>query len=66
MKEMFGNGTKVLISVGGWGAYFNVTAATETSRALFAKNVAKMLADTGADGVGKCRWFQCMALTNSL
>jgi len=43
-----------MIAVGGWGDTegFSIAAATEKSRALFAKNIAAMLNSTGADGVG--------------
>ncbi|QDS73846.1 hypothetical protein FKW77_006620 [Venturia effusa] len=52
-RTRFANSTKVLIAIGGWGdtAGFGIGAATNESRALFAKNVKKMLVETGADGV---------------
>jgi len=55
IKERFGKETKVVISVGGWSwtAPFADAAANSTSRCLFAENVATMLDNTGADGVGK-------------
>lgn len=55
IKEQFGDKTKVMISVGGWSwtAPFADAAANATSRSLFAKNVATMVQNTGADGVGE-------------
>jgi len=55
IKQQFGDSTKVVISVGGWSWSTPFAAAAEnvTSRALFSKNVATMLENTGADGVGK-------------
>ncbi|KAI0599113.1 glycoside hydrolase superfamily [Biscogniauxia sp. FL1348] len=46
-------GTKVMVAIGGWGdtAGFDVAARTAESRAKFARNVAAMVHDTGADGV---------------
>jgi hypothetical protein len=54
-RARFSNDTKVMIAIGGWGdtAGFTIGAKSEESRALFAKNVKKMLKETGADGVGK-------------
>ena len=45
-------GTNVMIAIGEWGDTdgFDVAAATEDSRKLFALNVAKMVEATGADG----------------
>lgn len=53
MRSRFGNGTKVLIALGGWGdtAGFSAGAADSRSRALFAKNVAEMLDTHDFDGV---------------
>ncbi|KAI1487379.1 glycoside hydrolase family 18 protein [Biscogniauxia mediterranea] len=46
-------GTKVMVAIGGWGdtAGFDAAARTAESRAKFARNVAAMVHDTGADGV---------------
>lgn len=54
-RTRFAKSAKVLIAIGGWGdtAGFSVGAKTKESRALFAKNVKKMLVETGADGCGK-------------
>lgn len=54
-RTRFSNSTKVMIAIGGWGdtAGFSIGAKTNASRALFAKNVKKMLLETGADGVGE-------------
>ncbi|KAI9727402.1 MAG: Chitinase-3-like protein 2 [Cirrosporium novae-zelandiae] len=52
MRARFDEGTKVLVAIGGWGdTGFSTAAANETMRKLFAKNVAAMLNETGADGV---------------
>ncbi|KAE9985058.1 hypothetical protein BLS_000085 [Venturia inaequalis] len=53
VRTRFGNSTKVMIAIGGWGdtAGFSIGAKTNESRALFAKNVKKMLLETGANGV---------------
>ncbi|KAI1499013.1 glycoside hydrolase family 18 protein [Biscogniauxia marginata] len=46
-------GTKVMVAIGGWGdtAGFDAAARTDESRSKFARNVAAMVHDTGADGV---------------
>ncbi|KAI5917916.1 glycoside hydrolase family 18 protein [Camillea tinctor] len=46
-------GMKVMVAIGGWGdtAGFDTAARTKESRAKFARNVAAMVHDTGADGV---------------
>jgi chitinase len=53
MRTRFGNGTKILIAIGGWGdtSGFSLGASNDTTRALYAKNVAAMLDSVGADGV---------------
>ena len=53
IRAKFAPGTKILIAVGGWGDDndFPIAARSEESRKQFASNVAKMLRDTGADGV---------------
>lgn len=55
VSSLFDEGTKVLIAIGAWGdtAGFSLGATNETSRALYAKNVAAMLDTVGADGVGE-------------
>lgn len=56
MKAQFGNqDIKVIISVGGWTwtPPFANASINSTARELFAKNVATMLTETGADGIGK-------------
>ncbi|KAI1810144.1 glycoside hydrolase family 18 protein [Poronia punctata] len=52
-RSGFQHGTKVMVAIGGWGdtAGFDTAARTEKSRSTFARNVAKMVRDTGADGV---------------
>ena len=41
-----------MVAVGGWGdtAGFEIAAATEDARKLFARNVKSMVDSTGADG----------------
>lgn len=55
VSSLFDEGTKKLIAIGAWGdtSGFSLGATNETTRALYAKNVAAMLDDLGADGVGK-------------
>lgn len=51
-RSHFSDGTAIMVAIGGWGntAGFEVAAATETTRKLFAHNVKLMVDDTGADG----------------
>lgn len=51
-RSQFLPGTKIMVAIGGWGdtAGFEEAAATDTSRQLWARNVAKMVESTGADG----------------
>lgn len=51
-RSKFSPGTKVLVAIGGWGdsAGFDTGAYSDESRATFARNVAAMVEDTGADG----------------
>lgn len=51
-RPKFYNGTKIAVSIGGWGdtVGFDVAARDEASRGRWVKNVAKMVEDTGADG----------------
>lgn len=53
MRARFENGTKLMIAIGGWAdtAGFSAGAATNESRAAYAKNVANMLDTMGFDGV---------------
>jgi hypothetical protein len=53
IRAQFGSGTKVLVALGGWGdtAGFEVAAKDDGSRRLWAKNVAVMVEDVGADGM---------------
>ena len=41
-----------MVAIGGWGDTegFEVAARTESSRKLFARNVGRMVEETGADG----------------
>ncbi|KAI0390825.1 glycoside hydrolase family 18 protein [Xylariaceae sp. FL0594] len=52
-RSRFRHGTKVMVAIGGWGdtSGFDTAARTKESRATFARNVAAMVRDTGADGV---------------
>ncbi|KAI5857422.1 glycoside hydrolase family 18 protein [Durotheca rogersii] len=52
-RSKFRAGTKIMVAIGGWGdtAGFEAAARTEDSRAKFARSVASMVHDTGADGV---------------
>lgn len=51
-REAFGSGTKVLIAIGGWGdTGFSIAAHNPSSRRSFAKNIAKMVKATDADGM---------------
>lgn len=52
MKTRFGNNTKVLISIGGWGSNFTQAAMNATSRARFALGCHALLNFTKADGIG--------------
>ncbi|KAI0179087.1 glycoside hydrolase family 18 protein [Hypoxylon sp. FL1284] len=53
VRSKFEPGTEIMVAIGGWGdsAGFDTAARTDESRALFARNVAAMVKDTGADGV---------------
>ncbi|KAF2969660.1 hypothetical protein GQX73_g3940 [Xylaria multiplex] len=52
-RSRFEPGTKIMVAIGGWGdtSGFDTAARTEENRARFARNVAAMIRDTGADGV---------------
>lgn len=54
-RALFSQHVDVIISVGGWAdtAGFSEGAATAATRELWAENVADMLEELGADGVGK-------------
>ncbi|KAI1254772.1 hypothetical protein MGN70_003787 [Eutypa lata] len=51
-REQFAPGTKIMVAIGGWGdtAGFALGAATKEGRQNWARNVAAMIRDTGADG----------------
>lgn len=51
-RSQFSDGTAIMVAIGGWGdtAGFEIAAATEMTRKLFAGNVKLMLDATGADG----------------
>lgn len=52
-RSKFNPGTKIMVAIGGWGdsAGFDIAARTDESRIRFARNVATMVHDTGADGL---------------
>ena len=52
VRSRFVDGTAIMIAIGGWGdtAGFEIAAATEDTRKLFARNVKLMVDTTGADG----------------
>lgn len=52
VRSRFALGTAVMIAIGGWGDTegFSKAATTDTSRKLFARNIKKMIEETGADG----------------
>ena len=51
-RSQFSRGTAIMVAIGGWGDTegFEVAAATEGGRKLFARNVKSMVEATGADG----------------
>ena len=53
VRAKFSKDTKVLVAIGGWGDTlgFSAAALNDETRQTFAKNVASMVAATGADGV---------------
>lgn len=55
IRALFDDGTKVNLAIGGWGDTegFSQGAADNSSRQLYAKNVASVLDQLGFDGVGK-------------
>lgn len=55
VRARFDSGTKVLISVGGWGDVDGFDQATKTPEGMktFAKGVARMVSEQGVDGVGE-------------
>jgi GH18 family chitinase len=61
MRPRFAKGTKIMVAIGGWGdtGSFSKAAKTEESREVFAKNVARMVEETGADGGFFQKLFQC-------
>ena len=51
-RSKFTDGTAIMVAIGGWGdtAGFDIAAATDTTRKLFAHNVKAMIDATDADG----------------
>ena len=51
-RSRFSPGTAIMVAIGGWGDTegFEVAARTESGRKLFARNVGRMVEETGADG----------------
>lgn len=60
-RSQFAEGTAVMVAVGGWGdtAGFEIAAATEDARKVFAHNVRLMVEGTGADGKLDVLIFGC-------
>jgi GH18 family chitinase len=54
VRSQFPN-AKVMVAIGGWGdtSGFSLGATDNTTITTFASNIAKMLKETGADGVGE-------------
>ena len=52
VRTQFPRETKVMVAIGGWGDTngFSDAAADDATRKVFAENVARMVAATGADG----------------
>jgi GH18 family chitinase len=52
-RKQFKKGTKILIAIGGWGDEegFEMAARTKERQELWARNVARMVTETGADGL---------------
>jgi chitinase len=59
VKSEFPN-AKVMIAVGGWGddLGFMETSTTDATIRKFAADIAMMLTNTGADGVGELMFFK--------
>ncbi|KAF1957286.1 42 kDa endochitinase-like protein [Byssothecium circinans] len=53
VRSKFPNSAKIMVAIGGWGNTdgFSTAAKTAESRDLFAQNVARMVEQTGADGI---------------
>ncbi|CAA9964985.1 Glycoside hydrolase family 18 protein [Pyrenophora teres f. maculata] len=53
VRSQFAPGTVVMVAIGGWGdtASFCEAARNDSSRKRFARNIATMIDDTGADGI---------------
>ncbi len=66
IRAMFDPDVKICMAIGGWGDTdgFGVGAANETSRKLFAKNVAKTVKRLGYDCVGRLQVLRvsCMII----
>lgn len=54
MRQRFDPDTKVMVAVGGWGDTegFGEGAKDEKSRERYARNLAKVVEESGFDGVG--------------
>ena len=53
VRSQFAPGTAVMVAIGGWGDTdgFEKAARSEEGRKRFARNVKKMVDETGADGM---------------
>jgi glycosyl hydrolase family 18 (putative chitinase) len=67
IRAQFSSGTKVLVALGGWGdtSGFEVAAKDDESRSAWAKNVAVMVEDVGADGMSRGDNIRSRGLTVS-
>lgn len=52
VRSKFSVGTSIIVAIGGWGDTqgFSEAASTDEGRKLFARNVKRMIDNTGADG----------------
>lgn len=63
IRKKFEKEAKILIAIGGWGDEgFEEAASTEEKSELWASNVARMVAHTGADGVLFPSFLYCLLL----
>ena len=64
VRPLFADGTAIMVAVGGWGdtAGFEMAAATDRTRKLFARNVKLMVDATGADGKRCVRSGVCLLM----
>lgn len=60
MRSRFDEGVKISMAIGGWGDTqgFGLASTNDTTRKLFASNVAKTIDRLGFDGVGMLLVYQ--------